>query len=139
MKKSELKTLIKECIRESIFEEGVLSGIITEVATGMSGLNAQQQPHRSALTTALSEQSAQAAALLEDSRRSVVNAITESSYEDIKKKFKNPDFFEGTTPLTEGSSTGALSNVTAGDPGVDISDLPGFTAWGNVANTKTRK
>ena len=34
-----LKPLIKECIRESLFEEGVLSGIVTEVAKGMSSVN----------------------------------------------------------------------------------------------------
>jgi hypothetical protein len=35
MKKSELKNIIKECVKEVIFEEGVLSGIITEVAKGL--------------------------------------------------------------------------------------------------------
>ena len=39
MKKSELKNIIKECIREVIFEEGVLSNIVTEVATGMRASN----------------------------------------------------------------------------------------------------
>ena len=37
MKKSELKNIIKECVKEVIFEEGVLSGIITEVAQGLQG------------------------------------------------------------------------------------------------------
>ena len=37
MKKSELKNIIKECVKEVIFEEGVLSGIISEVATGLRG------------------------------------------------------------------------------------------------------
>ena len=32
MKKSELKNIIKECVREVIFEEGMLSGIVSEVA-----------------------------------------------------------------------------------------------------------
>ena len=36
MKKSELKNIIKECVKEVIFEEGILSGIITEVAQGLS-------------------------------------------------------------------------------------------------------
>ena len=34
-----LKPLIKECIREAIFEEGVLSGLITEVAQGLGSVN----------------------------------------------------------------------------------------------------
>ena len=41
MKKSELrqvlKPLIKECIKEVIFEEGILSNIVSEVAQGLGG------------------------------------------------------------------------------------------------------
>ena len=51
MKRSELKKvlkpLIKECIKEVIFEEGVLSGLITEVVQGLQGqslLSENQQP-----------------------------------------------------------------------------------------------
>ena len=36
MKKSELKNIIKECIREVIFEDGMLTKIVAEVAQGMS-------------------------------------------------------------------------------------------------------
>ena len=36
MKKSELKNIIKECVRELIFEENFLSPIISEVATGLN-------------------------------------------------------------------------------------------------------
>jgi len=139
MKRSELKTLIKECIKESIFEDGVLSGIITEVATGMSRLDGNTAPNQSAAATALSRKSAEAAALLENTRNSVISAITDNSYEDIKNKFKNPAFFEGTTPIVEGSGHGALSNVSAGDEGLDIKNIPGFGSWGNVAKANTRK
>ena len=34
--KKTLKPLIKECIREALFEDGILSGIITEVAKGLN-------------------------------------------------------------------------------------------------------
>ena len=44
MKKSELKTilkpLIKECIKEVIFEDGVLSSLISEVVRGTNGVQA---------------------------------------------------------------------------------------------------
>ena len=139
MKRSELKSLIKECIKESIFEEGILSGIITEVATGMSGLPSNAAPRQSQQTAELSKKSAEAAALLENTRKSVISAITESSYDDIKSKFQNPDFFEGTTPIVEGSGPGPLSNTPPGDPGLAIENIPGFGSWGNVANAKTRK
>ena len=41
MKKSELKDLIKECVREVVFETGVIKSIVTEVAQGLgsSALN----------------------------------------------------------------------------------------------------
>ena len=45
MKKSELKKvlkpIIKECIQETLFKEGLLSNIISEI---MRGLNGTQQP-----------------------------------------------------------------------------------------------
>ena len=136
MKRSELKALIKECIKESIFEEGILSGIITEVATGMSTVNTSSPSPRAA---ELTKRSAEAAALLEGTRKSVISAITENSYDDIKKRFQNPEFFEGTTPISEGKAHSPLSNVATGDPGLNIENIPGFGSWGNVANAKTRK
>ena len=52
MKKSELrqvlKPLIKECIKEVIFEEGILSNIVSEVAQGLGGqtiVKHNSQPH----------------------------------------------------------------------------------------------
>jgi hypothetical protein len=46
--KAVLKPMIKEAIREIIFEEGVLSKIITEVAIGLNGtlLTEQRQPYQ---------------------------------------------------------------------------------------------
>ena len=37
--KAALKPLIKECIKEVIFEDGTLSTIISEVATGLGSAN----------------------------------------------------------------------------------------------------
>ena len=36
MKKSELKDIIKECVKEVLFEEGVLSNLVAEVAFGIT-------------------------------------------------------------------------------------------------------
>ena len=36
MKKSELKNIIKECVKEVLFEEGVLSNLVAEVAFGIA-------------------------------------------------------------------------------------------------------
>ena len=36
MKRSQLKALVKECVREIILEEGLLKTIVTEVAEGLN-------------------------------------------------------------------------------------------------------
>jgi len=132
MKKSELKNIIKECIKEVIFEEGVLSGIITEVATGMNLTATNVAPPNEDMER-IAQQSAQASKLMEDKRKEVMDAVASNNYEDLKKRFANPEFFEGTRPLTEGSKGSPLSSVEAGDAGLDISKIPGFESWGHVA------
>jgi hypothetical protein len=41
MKKSELKNIIKECVKEVLFEEGVLSNLVAEVAAGITKAQSQ--------------------------------------------------------------------------------------------------
>ena len=36
MKKSELKEIVKECIKDVLFEEGMLSSLIAEIAIGIN-------------------------------------------------------------------------------------------------------
>ena len=36
MKRSELKSIVKECVKEILFEEGVLSNLVAEVAFGIT-------------------------------------------------------------------------------------------------------
>ena len=130
MKKSELKNIIKECVKEVIFEEGVLSGIITEVAQGLQGASLVQEnkiPQRQAQHNNMSEQ-------MSETKKQVLSAIGNSGYEEAKKKFSNPQLFEGTTPLPSGNGKGPLSGIPPGDPGVDISNIPGMGSWGHVAN-----
>ena len=122
MKKSELKNIIKECVKEVIFEEGVLSGIITEVVKGVS--TGQPITERQAKSAPSQQRS--------ESRRQVLAAVGKNSYDEIKNKFADPSLFEGTVPIPSESGKGALSNVAAGDQGLDISNLPGFGNWGAV-------
>ena len=133
MKKSELKNIIKECVKEVIFEEGVLSGIITEVAQGLTA---------SPTASPVIEQTrrnppSQVTGQMKESKRRVLDAIGGSAYEDVKKKFSNPQLFEGTKPIPE-SGKGPLGSVAPGDSGVDITNLPGMGNWAAVAS-KTRK
>mgnify|MGYP001183042469 FL=1 len=132
MKKSELKNIIKECVREVILEEGMLSGIVSEVVQGIGTASLMQevkeQPPR------------QVTQRIAETKQQVLKAVAAKSYEDVKKKFSNPELFEGTQPIVEskGGKGGALSGVAPNDPGVDISNIPGFGSWSNVA-AATRK
>ena len=126
MKKSELKNIIKECVREVIFEEGVLSSIITEVAHGLQPLHTTRQAP--VVSEARQEQ-------VRTAKREVMAAVCRDSYADAKKKFSNPALFEGTRPLPNDSSpANPLSGMNPNDPGVDITSIPGFGNWGAVAN-----
>ena len=134
MKKSELKNIIKECVKEVIFEEGVLSGIITEVANGMNLTTTQATPPYNSDMEKVALQSAEASNLMEEKRREVMDAVANNSYDDLKKKFANPEFFAGTKPLNEGTKGSPLSSVGSADAGLDITSIPGFENWGHVAN-----
>jgi len=132
MKKSELKNIIKECVREVILEEGMLSGIVSEVVQGLGSApmmtEARQAPRNNF--------NAPGAPQLEETKRQVFGAVANDAYENVKKQFKNPEIFEGTRPLPADKSAkgGALQGVDPRDPGLDISQLPGFGSWGSVAN-----
>ena len=130
MKKSELKNIIKECVKEVIFEEGVLSGIITEVAQGLQGSSLVQESRQPQQNPKPSPQAREA-------KKKVLSAIGNNGYDDIKNKFSNPQLFEGTKPIPD-SGKGPLSGLAPGDAGVDISNIPGIGNWASVA-AKTRK
>ena len=42
MKKSELKNIIKECVKEILFEEGALSNLVAEVAFGIAKMRSKE-------------------------------------------------------------------------------------------------
>ena len=126
MKKSELKNIIKECVKEVIFEEGVLSGIITEVLHGTQSIT------RTTITES-TDRNKSSSPRMSESKKKVLSAIASNGYDDVKKKFKNPELFEGTRPIPKGDGRGALSGVAPDDAGVDISNIPGMKNWAAVA------
>ncbi len=133
MKKSELKNIIKECVKEVIFEEGVLSGIIAEVATGLSSAGTLIENRKQApVSTQINKERAHA-------KQEVLSAIARNSYDEAKKKFSNPELFEGTVPIPSGNGKGALAGVSPGDAGVDLSNIPGMGNWAAVAAGNNRK
>ena len=124
MKKSELKNLIKECVREVVFEEGALRTIVTEVTQGLSTKQPIMEQRTS--TSSAPEQRA-------DVRSKIIEAMgknnTEDAYASARKRMPNSKLFEGTMPLEE-SGAGA---------GVDIKNIPGLQNWGTIANRIGKK
>ena len=138
MKKNELKRmlkpLIKECIKEVIFEEGALSTIITEVAKGLT--NNQPLVEQTKPQVQYKQPSVSAKKSLNEKKKKLLDAIGKSAYNGV-------NLFENTTPTkaapTERQAAGALSDVDPNDPGVDISSI--FTGqssqiWKKLAGGK---
>jgi hypothetical protein len=133
MKKSELKNIIKECVKEVIFEEGVLSGIISEVATGLRGTTMTVVQETKAKTSLRTPES-------QAMRKQVLDSVAKStnSYEKAKQKFANPELFEGTTPVPSGDGRGPLSGISPGDSGIDLTNIPGMSSWAHLAKGKSQ-
>ena len=138
MKRSELKKilkpLIKECIKEVMFEDGVLSGLISEVAKGIG--TPSPAPPRPKV--------AKADPMLERMKRNAFSTEESGKLKDHKNKlmaaiggeaFNGVDLFEGTTPAkaqqTAAQQSAPLASVAPDNPGVDISNLFGSvgTHW----------
>ena len=126
MKKSELKQvlkpLIKECIREVVFEEGVLSNIVSEVAQGLGSQPIVETKEKPPVPQRNYEKEERLAKQkLQETRKRMLDAIGSDSYNGV-------DLFAGTTPTsapTESKQGDPLSGVDPRDPGVDISQLFG--------------
>ena len=120
-----LKPLIKECIKEVIFEEGVLSTVITEVVKGT-------QTTRNSQPTLQAEQKQQ---VNHQERQELLEERRKTELERRRKLLDasglgGVDIFEGTEPLNEAgrpaknnSPQGVFSDLAPGDAGVDISAL----------------
>ena len=130
MKKSDLKKvikpLVKECIHEILIEEGVLSNIVSEVATGLGGsliaettsrpVEPQHTPKREFNPIVNNTEK------INEQKKRMLDAIGIGAYNGV-------DLFEGTTPMApNGDATTRAGSVDLGsssDAGVDISSLMG--------------
>tara|TARA_R100000657_G_C4563218_1_gene31496 strand:+ start:71 stop:460 length:390 start_codon:yes stop_codon:yes gene_type:complete len=128
MKVSELKRIIqpmiKDCIREVLLEEGMLSRIVKETAEGLQGVQVLKEQKKS-----------------EQLERQMLEERHEKSKEARKKlldsigseRFGGVDIFENTTPIpARDSEHSPLSGQDPNDAGVDISALPGMKNWGKL-------
>ena len=122
-----LKPLIKQCIKEVIFEDGTLSNIVSEVARGLGSTPVITEV-RSPKKQMQLETDDDATKRLQR-KKQMLDAIGRESYNGV-------DLFEGTTPAPAPTQQGhgALSGVDPRDPGVDITALPS-SAWKKLAGT----
>ena len=136
MKKSELKTalrpLIKECVKEVMFEDGILSGLISEVVQGLGGQvlsenttaprqTAPQQQNDAEIARQQQVAKMKAMEQAAQTRKRMSEAIGKDAYGGV-------DLFEGTTPASAPAETkqgDPLGGVDPNDAGVDISNLFG--------------
>ena len=136
MKKSELKTalrpLIKECVKEVMFEDGILSGLISEVVQGLGGQvlsenttaprqAAPQQQNDAEIARQQQVSKMKAMEQAAQTRKRMSEAIGKGAYGGV-------DLFEGTTAApaaTETKQGDPLGGIDPNDAGVDISNLFG--------------
>ena len=132
MKKSELKKLlkpiVKECIQETLLEGGLLSNVIAEVAKGLTMpqqlVTEDRRQNEGEMKKLQLQEKQNRSQKMKETRRKMLDAIGKDSYNGV-------DLFEGTSPMTRAGNPsaspaqGALSNVDASDPGVDLSQFAG--------------
>jgi hypothetical protein len=130
MNRKELKKIIKECVKEVIFEEGIVSDLVSEIAAGFVKANLLEsktaQPRQT--TTEKVMERRQEPPRERETYKQNKKRMTES----LNKMFGGVDLFEGTTPApapASGGGQGALSGVEPGDKGIDISNIPGMNNW----------
>ena len=142
MKKSEFKKLIKpivnECIKESLMEDGLISGIIAEVVRGISAPQpiVEATAPKSDPTVERMKRNAfskEQSGKLKEHRAKLMSAIGGEAYNGV-------NLFEGTTPAPAQGSPNQQANPMSGqqssDAGVDIGNLFGSvgSSWGAHMN-----
>ena len=126
--KKVLRPLVMECIKEAIFEEGVLSTLVAEIATGMNQQtiveNRRPEPSRDFVAQ---EKTNQVTQRLQEQKKKILDAIGSEAYGGV-------NVFEGTDPLPNGTAPAhsPMANRDPKDKGVDIDGLLG--AFGSKWN-----
>ena len=129
MKRSELKAIVKECVRDVLFEEGVLSSLIAEIAIGINNAQANLlESNQATQDKARAQASIDRQKKLQETKKKMLNAIGSEKMSKV---------FEGTEPLRNTGQTSAHSPLSGTDPndaGVDISGLFSLAGqkWNNL-------
>ena len=126
--KKVLKPLVMECIKEAIFEEGVLSTLVAEIVSGMGTPITEVAKPPSPPATVHKEKTRQVSRRLQETKEKMLDAIGKEAYGGV-------NVFEGTKPLSKAGAPGAaashspMANRDPDDAGVNIEGLLG--AFGN--------
>tara|TARA_R100000005_G_scaffold93699_1_gene69750 strand:- start:659 stop:1090 length:432 start_codon:yes stop_codon:yes gene_type:complete len=130
MKRSELKKLIKplvkECVQETILNDGLLSNIVSEVAQGMG--NQFLVENKEQVVPAMSNENSVQVELMETKRKEQLKEYKQQLLDQIgAEAYGGIDLFEGTTPaapeLSAAQAASPLANKDPDDAGVDISGI----------------
>ena len=113
-----LKPLIRQTVREVILEEGLLSGIVAEVAKGLQG-NLITEKKNEIYSSSLEKEEER-----EKERQKRIKKLNESS--------NLGEIFKGTQQIQE-QSNGPLSGISPRDKGIDITDIE------KIANGKWKR
>ena len=127
MKREQLKKVIRpiveECVRETLLEGGLLSGVISEV---VQGLGVQPIINESRTPSSQPEPAPRINPVrtegMKRTRKELLDAIGKDSYNGV-------DLFEGTKPMSNAPAasptraSSPLSDQDPEDPGVDISGI----------------
>jgi len=119
--------MIKECIHEILLSEGILSGIISEVAKGLGSNLNETTPRKNSQKKSVNEtfrsrmRENRPNNKIKQTKRNLLEAINKEAYGGV-------DLFEGTEPLRSAgnspeSQATALSGVDPSDAGIDISGI----------------
>ena len=149
--KKMLKPLIHECIKEALFEKGILSGIISECIQGVS----QREVLNESVPKVQKQRKESADSLFHDFKQNLLESkqeLLEARSKVISATGLSPKLFENVIPLTNGgkvaapsqpiskeaaANAGPLRSIDASDPGVNISGIlnlvGGKKTWNNVS------
>ena len=126
MKKSELKDLIKECVKEVLFEDGVLSNIVSEIMIGVNDgqrliESRTQSPQPTVSAPRIQEEkTTQRREKLNETRKRMADATGKDAFKGV---------FENMNPISKAGSPDAapshspLASVDPADAGININGI----------------
>jgi|TARA_R110000824_G_scaffold100399_1_gene238748 hypothetical protein len=106
-----LKPLIEQTVKEVLLQEGVLSKIVSEVATGLRAPLVENKKNTQSAALQGSQEE------YEKNRQEKIRRLNEST------KLQNVNVFENVSRIPENNPQSPLSGVAPSDSGIDISAI----------------